>query len=452
MADLRASTVLFTTIDDHEVINDFAGGAAVSSDSRFDTTGKLINETQLYRDGLKAFSEFNPLKDVTYQTPGVARTDGKPKLYRSARYGLDASLFLLDARSFRDAELTAPEDPNNALQVGAFLSQSMDLNPLTGQALPRRTMLGQAQLSELKSDLLAAEKAGVIWKFIGVPEPIQNLGVLAASDRFEGYAAERSDILGFIHTNRIRNVVFIAADIHGTLINNLTYQPGSPAAPQIPVRSWEITTGAIAYDAPFGPTVLDLAAEVPSGSGTLLSQFLASLKLPNRTAFDALLTPVQKDQAITGLVNSQIQPLGYTPLGLEDSGLDFRVETGGSVATFTYGWTEFEIDSATRALRVTTYGLPSYAANQINDQLLLAQPAVVNRFTVSAEKPALQLRRLATGFRVVWPKSEEGYRLERTVNLGASANWSPVDSTVVGDENSAAVTDEAAAFYRLRKP
>ncbi|MEN9600853.1 MAG: hypothetical protein RIS56_459, partial [Verrucomicrobiota bacterium] len=125
---------------------------------------------------------------------------------------------------------------------------------------------------------------------------------------------------------------------------------------------------------------------------------------------------------------------------------------GGSVATFTYGWTEFEIDSATRALRVTTYGLPSYAANQINDQLLLAQPAVVNRFTVSAEKPALQLRRLATGFRVVWPKSEEGYRLERTVNLGASANWSPVDSTVVGDENSAAVTDEAVAFYRLRKP
>ncbi len=452
MADLRASTVLFTTIDDHEVINDFAGGAAVSSDSRFDTTGKLINETQLYRDGLKAFSEFNPLKDVTYQTPGVARTDGKPKLYRAARYGLDASLFLLDARSFRDAELTAPEDPNNALQVGAFLSQSMDLNPLTGQALPRRTMLGQAQLSDLKSDLLAAEKAGVIWKFIGVPEPIQNLGVLAASDRFEGYAAERSDILGFIHTNRIRNVVFIAADIHGTLINNLTYQPGSPAAPQIPVRSWEITTGAIAYDAPFGPTVLDLAAGVPSGSGTLLSQFLASLKLPNRTAFDALLTPVQKDQAITGLVNSQIQPLGYTPLGLEDSGLDFRVETGGSVATFTYGWTEFEIDSATRALRVTTYGLPSYAANQINDQLLLAQPAVVNRFTVSAEKPALQLRRLATGFRVVWPKSEEGYRLERTVNLGASANWTPVESTVVGDENSAAVTDEAAAFYRLRKP
>ena len=108
--------------------------------------------------------------------------------------------------------------------------------------------------------------------------------------------------------------------------------------------------------------------------------------------------------------------------------------------------------SSTRALRVTTYGLPSYAANQINDQLLLAQPAVVNRFTVSAEKPALQLRRLATGFRVVWPKSEEGYRLERTVNLGASANWSPVDSTVVGDENSAAVIDEAAAFYRLRKP
>jgi phosphodiesterase/alkaline phosphatase D-like protein len=268
MADLRANTALFVTIDDHEVANDFAGGAAVSSDSRFDQTGRLINETQLYRDGLKAFVEFNPLKETTYQTPGVPRTDGKPKLYRSARYGQAACLFLLDARSFRDSELATPEDPNNALQVGAFLFQSFDLNPSAPvQPLPRRTMLGQAQLSDLKSDLIAAERAGVTWKFVDVPEPIQNLGVLAASDRFEGYAAERSELLGFIHTNHIRNVVFISADIHGTLINNLTFQAGSPASPQIPLRSCRDHHRGHRVYAPFGPTVLDLAAAVPSGSG-----------------------------------------------------------------------------------------------------------------------------------------------------------------------------------------
>ena len=32
-------------IDDHEVINDFAGGAPIESDSRFDGTNILINES-----------------------------------------------------------------------------------------------------------------------------------------------------------------------------------------------------------------------------------------------------------------------------------------------------------------------------------------------------------------------------------------------------------------------
>ena len=452
MADLRASTALFATIDDHEVINDFAGGAEIASDTRFDATGKLINDTPLYRDGVQAFTEYHPILGRSYSTPGVTRTDGKPKLYRALRQGLDASFFLLDTRSFRDRELSAPEDPTNPQQVGAFLYQSFDLNPLNGQALPRRTLLGRAQLAELESDLLAAEKAGVAWKFVGVPEPIQNLGVLAAGDRFEGYAAERSELLGFIHTNRIRNVVFVSADIHGTLVNNLSYQPGTPASPPIPIRAWEISTGAIAYDAPFGPTVLDLAGGVSSGSGTLLSGFLASLKLPNRAAFDALLTPSQKNQALAGLVNTQVQPIGYSPLGLDDSGIEHSVEVGGPAAVFSYGWTEFEIDSVTRALRVTTYGIPPYTSGQMNSNLLLAQPSVVSQFTVSPEKPVLEIRRQASGLRIVWSRAEAGFRLERSATLWNGAVWAPVESSVDGDANVAEVGEGASAYYRLRRP
>lgn len=61
------------------------------------------------------------------------------------------------------------------------------------------------------------------WKFF-VPEPIQTLGVVGASDRFEGHAAERSALLKFIHENGIDKVVFVAADIHSTIVNYLTYQ------------------------------------------------------------------------------------------------------------------------------------------------------------------------------------------------------------------------------------
>jgi hypothetical protein len=42
--------------------------------------------------------------------------------------------------------------------------------------------------------------------------------------------------------------------------------------------------------------------------------------------------------------------------------------------------------------------------------------------------------------------------LERTASLSATADWVPVASIVVGDENVSAVIEEAAAFYRLRKP
>ena len=110
-----------------------------------------------------------------------------------------------------------------------------------------RTILGRVQLEELKQDLLAAKQAGITWKFIMVPEPIQNLGPGFAGDRFEGYAKERTEILKFINENQIDNVVFVAADIHGTVVNNLTYQE-VPGREQIATNSFEISTGSVAFN------------------------------------------------------------------------------------------------------------------------------------------------------------------------------------------------------------
>ncbi len=49
---------------------------------------------------------------------------------------------------------------------------------------------------------------GITWKYVMIPEPIQNLGILAVGDRFEGYVAERTEILKFIHDHDIGTVVF----------------------------------------------------------------------------------------------------------------------------------------------------------------------------------------------------------------------------------------------------
>lgn len=371
-ADLRRTTSILATIDDHEVINDFAGGAPAATDPRFGTTTGLINDTQLFDNGLQAFQEYNPIRDDFYGNTGDSRTAGERKLYRYNTYGSDAATFLLDTRSFRDAQLPGVADPTSPVQVGSFLAQSFDINPLTGQPLPRRTLLGQQQLDDLKRDLLEADNNGVTWKFIMVPEPIQNLGVVGASDRFEGYAAERTEILKFIDDNDIENVVFIAADIHGTVVNNLTYQT-RPGGQQIATSAFEISTGSVAFDAPLGPTIAELAA----AAGLINQQQVAFYNsLPVANDADSLLN--DRDDFIKSLINQQVTALGYDPVGLNDNlaianGLiNARLLQGDYIASHTYGWTEFDINPATQKLRVTTYGIPFYTEAE-----LLANPAAV---------------------------------------------------------------------------
>lgn len=362
--ELRGSTALLATIDDHEVVNDFAGGAPPSSDANFaGDPGQFINETTRYQAGLRAFHEYMPIEELRYGQTGDPRTAGKLRLFRERTYGNAAAVIVLDNRSFRDTGLPAVTDLTSPAAVGAFLFASFN---------PARTMLGAAQKAELKAALLRAQQDGVVWKFVLVPEPIQNLGVVAASDRFEGYAAERTEILKFVDDNDIDNVVFVAADIHGTLVNNLSYQLG-PFQPQIPLVSFEISTGAVAFDAPFGPTVVDLAA----GLGLLT---------PAQVAFyDSLPVPF-RDTFVGGLVDQQVLPLGYDPVGLAGSSVNAALLAGGYVATHSYGWTEFDVDLQTKALQVTTYGIPPYDYTTLQsdpDAVTALQPVVVSRFSVT---------------------------------------------------------------------
>ncbi len=210
---IRSGTALLATIDDHEVTNDFSGGAPRESDPRFaEQSGALISDTEWFNNGLQAFQEYNPLRNETYGATGEARTANRRKLYRYRTFGNDAAVFVLDCRSFRDQ----PIPPVDALDLESALSF------LRASFQPGRTFLWRPQLEDLKRDLLAAQQNRITWKFILVPEPIQNLGPLNGQDRFEGYADERSELLKFIKENAIKNVVFVAADIHGTLVNNVS--------------------------------------------------------------------------------------------------------------------------------------------------------------------------------------------------------------------------------------
>ena len=109
-ATLRSATPIFAVIDDHEVADNFAGGTPAASDPRFGGSplgAGRVNESALYRTGLAAFQAYMPLAALRYgAVPGDdGRMRGAPDLYRYRTFGDDATLYVVDMRSFRDAPL-----------------------------------------------------------------------------------------------------------------------------------------------------------------------------------------------------------------------------------------------------------------------------------------------------------------------------------------------------------
>ena len=420
---LQKVTPILATIDDHEVTNDFSGGAPAASDPRFPETTGLINETALFRNGLQAFQEYNAIEDRLWSGTGDARFDGRYDLYRAQTFGSDAAVIVLDARSFRDAP------------IAAWNGTPADLPRFFAEAFaPGRTMLGRPQIERLKADLLEAQAQGILWKFVHVPEPIQNLGPLAAVDRFEGYAAERTELLRFIDENRIDNVVFVAADIHGTVANNLTYQR-APGGPQIAIPSFEITTGSVAFDPPFGPAALGLARAL----GLITeAQFAFWQSLPVAPDLDSI--PNDKDDFFKLIIDQTITPLGYDPVGLnavlpQARGLlEARLVAGDYLAAHTYGWTEFDVDAATGVLTVRTWGIDDYRARPDGS---FEAPRVVSAFTVEAARAiSFDLARTMTRFPTAEAPARNpqdnlstGYRYEAENAPGLQDSRTLTDST-----------------------
>jgi phosphodiesterase/alkaline phosphatase D-like protein len=372
LADLQADVPILAMIDDHEVVNDFAGGEPPSTDPRFTgQPGDFINETSLYSNGLHAFNDYNAIETRTYNGTGEDRFDGAPDLYRYNTYGSDAAVILTDERSFRDAELPSPTNPLDPTQVAQFLTASLD---------PSRTILGDVQLERVEQDLLDARDNGITWKFVMLGEPIQNFGpTLGAGDRYEGYAAERGALLKFIDDNHIENVVFVSSDMHWTSVNNLTYQE-TPGGPQVASSAFEVATTALGATS-FAPLLPLIALQ----SGLITPQQLALYdSLPNAPDTDSI--PNDKDDFVKSIINGYMTKLGYDPIGLESGGaIHATLLKGDYFVGHDFGWTDFNIDPAGKLL-VTTWGMPYYSAQDLAanpDQILAQDPTIVSQFEVT---------------------------------------------------------------------
>ena len=170
--------------DDHEVRNDFAGP--------FDSQMPA---------GRQALREYWPIR---------VAPDDPHRLYRTVRAGADLELFMLDTRQYRS---------RNADQDG-----------------PAKTMLGERQLQWL---LRGLTESTATWKVIvtTVPLSIPKGGVAGVSGNdgwaggpgIPGFEQERQVIVDHILGRKLKNVVFLAGDVHYVQAN--AYDPNGDGTP-----------------------------------------------------------------------------------------------------------------------------------------------------------------------------------------------------------------------------
>jgi alkaline phosphatase D len=225
LLDLLAATSTYAQWDDHEVVNDF--------------DSETVDPTMMAA-GLKAFLEYMPVRQSV---------DDPDRLYRTFRWGKDVELFILDERQYRSAEAICYDAQGEMVQFPTRMGDQACQDAIND---PSRTMLGAEQKAWFKQALLDSDAT---FKFIVNEVPMSEF-LLLPYDRWEGYPAERSELLNFISDNDIKNVIFLTTDLHGAVVNTL--ENGSR----------EIITGPIARET-IGEELEDLGVPVSVLEGLL---------------------------------------------------------------------------------------------------------------------------------------------------------------------------------------
>ena len=276
LRNLLASVASATNWDDHEVINDFDVA----------DLNKTASGRALLAAGLQAFRNYFPIRKYSPNSTGF---------YRDFKAGKNAEVWILDERSFRNAEADdgtecdnppgsgnadlAPTAPQTTRNVFTAVAPAL-ANPVPPACIaklndPSRTMLGSTQLAAFKNSLKASTAK---WKLVFTGDPIQQEYALPY-DRWEGYPKERANILKHIKDNDIKNVVWLTTDQHDSVlgpVRNCTLggpvEGPCPAAGS-PTGMHELITGPIATNT-FSKEIQGATGSASAG-GLVQGAFLA---------------------------------------------------------------------------------------------------------------------------------------------------------------------------------
>lgn len=179
--------------DDHEFANDaWTGGAENHSTNEGNWSNRKSASKQ-------AYFEWIPIRDNN--------TQGLYEIYRNISYGQLVDLIFLDTRI-----------KGRNQQVSAGSSQANAAN---------RTLLGAEQFAWLLQELTSSQATYKVIAQQVMMGPLEVFGVAVNMDQWDGYPAERAQILNHIVAENVDNVVVLTGDIHTSWAMNLPTPNGN---------------------------------------------------------------------------------------------------------------------------------------------------------------------------------------------------------------------------------
>jgi alkaline phosphatase D len=200
---MHASHAFISVWDDHEVEDNYAGDQpdSAAQDPNLENNNEYPRRVpfgQRRKAGYKAFFE---------AMPRIQMKGAKNQIYGSMRLGGLVELFLTDQRQYRD-----PQPCDDVL-----------LEPCGTSEDPGRTFLGAEQKAWFKR---AVVKSDAKWKLWGSETMVMSLDLPkyqhVSQDQWDGYSAERREILEHFLAKGVTNLTAITGDIHTFLAGDMT--------------------------------------------------------------------------------------------------------------------------------------------------------------------------------------------------------------------------------------
>ncbi len=208
--------------DDHEVQNDYAGAQA--GDSGVSDPSRPANFRARRAAAYQAWYEHMPVRAsvLTQGLAGLVNNNGggaEMRIYQRLEYGQLASIYLLDARQYRDPQVcNKGNGPGSSRLNPAACAQWHD---------PKRSLLGLQQERWLTGEFANQRSRDVRWNVLGQQTLMgqrnfrTDSGQSLWNDGWDGYSAARTRLTDSLCQHFVANPVVLGGDVHENWVGHV---------------------------------------------------------------------------------------------------------------------------------------------------------------------------------------------------------------------------------------